>query len=131
MEAITKTKYDNRLEFLPYYVGNKFLQYEMLVYDQMLKASKQYDGGYWEYYTLSNSGFYMELQNNESFEMECLSNYYNGKMSAEAASIAVNLCVQNLFAWQVNPERFSDAFHLLRDYASQHEEAREIFGFID
>lgn len=131
MEAITKTKYKNRLEFLPYYVGNKFLQYENLVYDHMRKASKQYDGGYWEYYSLSNGGFYMELQEDGSFEMECISNYYNGKMSAEAASIAVNLCVQNVFAWQVDPEKFSDAFHHLRHYASQHAEAREIFGFID
>lgn len=74
MEGITKKQYSNRLDFLPHYVGNKFLQYEMLIYDQMRKASKPYDGGYWEYYTLSNGGFYMELQQDEHFAMECLSN---------------------------------------------------------
>jgi len=131
MEIITKKQYSNRLEFLPHYVGKKFIQYEALVYDHMRKASKQYDSGYWEYYTLSNGGFYMELQEGERFEMECLSNYYHGEMSAEAASIAVNLCVQNVFAWQVDAEKFSEAFHFLRDYAGQHAEAREIFGFID
>ncbi len=133
MKTITKTQCSEskRLDFLPHHVGNKFIQYENLIYAHMRKASKQYDGGYWEYYTLSNGGFYMELQEDERLDMECMGNCYRGEMSAEAASLAVNLCVQNIFAWQVNPARFSDTFHNLRHYASQHQEAREIFGFID
>jgi len=134
MEVITKTQVpeSERLEFLPRFVGKYFTNYESMVFDKLREASNgKYTGGYWEFYTLSNGGFYMELCQDEPLEMECIDNYYNGTMSAQAASIAVNLCVQNAFAWQVDAEKHSEHFYQLRTYASQHEEAAQIFAFID
>ena len=108
------------------------MHYENEIYNKLGEASKgQYQGGYWQYYTLSNGGFYMELDDDMRFDMECLSNYYNGEMSAQAASIAVNLCVQNAFAWQIEAEKFSEHFYQLRVFATGHEEANTILGFID
>ncbi len=133
MEVITKTlvKDNKRLDFLPHFVGDNFLRYEQMIYGGMDRFCKEYNGGYWQYYTLSNGGFLMVLDENKRFSVECLTNYYDGNMSAEAVSIGVNLYVQNVFAWEVNAERFSEAFYCLRDYAAQHDEAREIFAFID
>lgn len=134
MDVITRKQYpeSKRLDFLPVFVGKYDLAYESMVFDNLSEASNgQYTGGYWEFYTLSNGGFYMELRQTEALQMECIGNYYTGTMSAQAASIAVNLCVQNAFAWQVDAEKHSAHFHQLRDYASQHKEASAIFGFID
>jgi hypothetical protein len=135
MDDITKTLVaDNkRLDFLPSFTGRHCMTYEHMIFDKLREATKGvYNGGYWEYYTLSNGGFYMGLgEENTCFEMECLGNYFNGTMSADAASIAVNLCVQNAFAWQIDSKKHSAHFYQLREYAVQHLESRQILGFID
>ena len=133
MENITKKLYpeSKRMEFLPKFVGKKFMKYETMIYEYLDCASEDYNGGFWEFYTLSNGGFYMAVESEKRFRMEWPDNYYEGEMSADAASIGVNLFVQNAFAWEVDAERFTDAFHQLRDYAAEHAEAPEIFRFID
>lgn len=134
MDVITRKQCpeSKRLDFLPAFVGKHYLAYESMIFDKLREASNgQYNGGYWEFYTLSNGGFYMELRQDEALKMECIGNYYNGTMSAEAASIAVNLCVQNAFAWQVDAEKHSAHFDQLRDYAIQHNEAAQIMAYID
>jgi len=122
---------DERMDFLPRFTGKHFLRYEQLVYAGMNKFCADYSGGFWNYYTLSNGGFFMALDDDRRFAVECHGNYYAGEMSVEAASIGVNLYVQNAFAWEVDAERFSRAFHQLRDFAAEHPEGREIMAFID
>lgn len=135
MDVITKKQVpeNKRLdEFLPAFVGKHFMFYEKMVFDKLYEASNgQYQSGYWEYYNLSNGGFYMELVQEDDINMLCFDNYYRGTMSAQAASIAINLVVQNAFAWQVDADKHSEHFYQLRDFASQHEEAAQIFAFID
>lgn len=121
-----------RLDFLPHHVGSKFLHYENYIYGGMDKFCAGYQGGFWNYYTLSNGGFYMALDCGEQrFRVVQPMNFYDGEMSAEAASIGINLYAQNAFAWQVDAERFSDLFHKLRDFAAGHPEGAEIMAFID
>lgn len=133
LEAITatKAKINEQLDFLPKYTGKHYLAYETMIYEYMGYASPDYKGGLWSYYGLSNGGFYMRFIGREVMNMECEDNMYQGEMSADAASIGINLFVQNAFAWQVDAERFSAAYHALRDFALQHKEAGEILRFID
>ena len=133
MENITRTlcPEHERLEFLPRFVGKQFLRYEMMVYSYLDRASEDYGGGFWNYYTLKNGGWYMAPDTEQRFRMAWPDNYYEGEMSADAAGIGVNLFVQNRFAWEVDAEKFTEAFHRLRDYAAEHAEASEIFRFID
>ncbi len=133
METITKTfcPENERLHFLPRFVGKHFLQYELSVYAHTDTFSKDYSGGFWDYYTLSNGGFYMALSQAEYLYVECLSNYFEDKMSADATSIGVNLFVLNDFAWTLNSEKFSTLYSHLREYAEEHPEAGKILAFID
>ena len=133
MDKIIKTLVpeNKRMDFLPKFCGKYFMQFENMVYDDLRKMCKNYDGGLWEFYTLSNGGFYMALEQDEPLELECYSNYYKGSMSAEAGSIAINLFALNGLAWHLQPEKFSEYFHLLRDFALEHKEAKEIMKFID
>lgn len=122
---------NKRSEFLPRFVGNKYASYETSIYNFLSRVCPQYNGGYWKFCTLSNGGFYMELSKEGLLEIEQPLNYYKGKMSADAASIAVNLYVLCDYAIRVDETWFTEAFHYLRDYAKQHPEAHEIFRFID
>ena len=133
METITKTKCpdDKRLDFLPDQVGNHFLRYENLTYNFMRKACNDYGGGFWDYYSLSNGGFYMVFNTEKSLKMIWEDNYFDAEMSADAAGISISLLAQNAFAWEVEPEKFTTKYHALLDYAAQHEEAALIYRFID
>lgn len=120
-----------RAIFLPRFVGNKYQLYENAIYDFLGQVSPGYNGGYWEFYSLSNGGFYMSLSKKGFLEIEQPSNNYKGTMSADAASIAANLYILGHFAITVHEKWFSRSFHRLRDYAIQHPEASEILRLID
>lgn len=120
-----------RLEFLPRFVGKHFMAYEGFIFNRMREDAEKYNGGFWEYYALSNGGFYMGLDQSEPLTMQCIGNYFEGTMSADAASIGVNLFALNAFAWQLDPDKFSEAYRQLRDYALQHDEAAQIMAYID
>ena len=133
MERIIKTPCpeQQRPNFLPSRLGQAGLCYEFALYGQMDEACKAYTGGVWEFCALSNGGFYIELTGYKMLSMVNSGNYYAGVMSADAASIAANLMVQNSLTWKHPAKRFTDYFYSLRDYALEHSEAREIIGFID
>ena len=133
MNEITKTlcPEHKRLGFLPKFTGKKSMAYENALYKAMSHYCSDYTGGYWNFYNLSNGGFYTALDTHDSLKLQNIGNYYQGTMSTDAAGIAVNLMVQNAFAWQENSVYFSDIFYFLRDYASQHHERDHILQFID
>lgn len=133
IKKITKTECptDLRLDFLPNAVGSRFLQYEHLTFAFMDKASPDYGSGFWNFYSLSNDGFYMAPEIDGELRVAWEDNYFEGKMSADAAGISISLLAQNYFAWHVNRERFADKYHQLLDYAAQHKEAPTIYRFID
>ena len=85
---------NKRLDFLPKYAGNHFMKYESMIYGYMKRACESYDDGYWEFYTLSNGGFYMAMASDETLAVEWTGNYFEDTMSADAASIGVNLFVK-------------------------------------
>ncbi len=48
-----------RMNFLPFYFGPHYLQGEGCIYDWAGRLSKEYSGGHWVFFTLSNGGFYV------------------------------------------------------------------------
>ena len=56
-----------RGKFLPTKLPKVFIQYESMVFHYMGEFCKDYAGGYWDFFTLSNDGFYMSLQSEKSF----------------------------------------------------------------
>lgn len=122
---------NERAGFLPKHAGHDFLRYEMLTYALMERACEAYSGGHWQFYSLSNGGFFMALDTDEPLELIWPDNYFEGSMSAQAAGIAISLMVQSNLAFGPNGERMAQAFHKLRDYALDHAEASLIFRFID
>ena len=133
MDEIIKTQVaeNERLGFLPKFCGKHFMQYENAIYSLMDRASTDYSGGLWQFYTLSNGGFFMALDQDSNLRMEWEDNYYQGTMSAEAASIAVNLMALSHLSCQLSSENLGEHFHELRAFALDHKEAGQIFSFID
>ena len=55
------------------------LSLEPLVYTFAGNLAEEYNGGYWECYTLSNGGFYMAPDSDKQFKV-CCENGYEGTL---------------------------------------------------
>ncbi len=53
------------------------------------KLSSDYHGGYWEFYKLSNGGFYMAQDTGRKFQVFC-ENGFAGELSADALGITAD-----------------------------------------
>lgn len=114
--------------------GSAFaLQIEPFIFHIASTQAQSYSGGYWDFYGLSNGGFYMALDADERYQVSC-PNYYRGEMSGDALGIAACLCAYSHLSFSNElpfAKNCARHFFLLRDYAGEHSEAVAIFGAID
>ncbi len=122
---------NDRLETLPKLFGSQFLQVEFYIYTWMRYLSKEYNGGYWDFFNLSNGGFYMAPNTDKTFHVFCSGNFFKGEFSSDAAGIVACLFAFSdlSFRWQNNT--VIENYHLLKDFAMEHEEAALIYRAID
>ena len=104
------------------------LSLEPLVYTFAGNLAESYNGGYWEFYTLSNGGFYMAPSSSEHFKV-CCENGYEGSLSADALGITV--CLYAYSHLSFSDEVFIEHYHWLRDFMLEHPEAEEILKAVD
>lgn len=126
---------DDRLSFFPTYFGKYFMAGEKLLYAHASKFVKDYDGGYWNFYTLSNGGFFCALATDEVQHLVIADNYFSETMSAEAAGIALTLFVLGRLLSALIPDseivRFNDLHYRLREFVYYHPEKEAILRAID
>ncbi|EKT4503849.1 TPA: antirestriction protein [Pseudomonas aeruginosa] len=122
---------ESRMGFLPAFFGQAMMIGEGLVYCWMRNLSEDYQGGYWDYFKLSNGGFYMAPRTSKKFRVLVAGNYFEGELSADAAGIVATLYALCELANRTASDRIVDLYHLLRDYASEHPDAGQIFAAID
>lgn len=133
MEIITATKVadEDRLNFWLRHVGMaKMLAFERHVYCWMRRLCPYYDGGYWEFYDLSNGGFYITPADERKIWLTWPGNYFDDEMSGDAAGIVATLYALNDFAQQISPA-FGEKHRQLYDYIESHPEAQAIYAAID
>ena len=128
---------DNQREnFLPMYFGSRsFMLGEPLVYAWLDRLSVDYDGGMWDFFELSNGGFYMAPVVPGPLRIEVHGNYYSGSVSADAAGIIATLfAISQLAAQVTDPDECGpliDRYHHLLEFADSHAEGGAIFQAID
>jgi hypothetical protein len=115
------------------------LRLEPTVFNMAGMLSEQYQGGSWEFYALSNGGFYMAPRStsiaplaNTGFAVSC-DNGFEGPMSDDALGITACLYAYSHLSFAQNSlgELCAKHYHWLREYALDHSEARAIFAAID
>ena len=109
------------------------MRLEPAVYGLTENLSEDYHGGYWDFWELSNEGFYMSPSSEETLKVRCM-NDYEGVMSSDALGITACLYAYSHLSFGTETQ-FTDScahlYHLLRDYALDHTEAGDIFSAID
>ncbi|HDT1127190.1 MULTISPECIES: antirestriction protein [unclassified Providencia] len=125
---------EQRLDFWFNHFGavKGWATFEIVTFTTMGQFCEVYNGGYWEYCTLSNGGAFIYPDISE--EALTLFNMHNGneaQVSCEAAGIVVCLILYSIWSFQTKSELMCDRFYQLRDYALQHSESAAISHLID
>ena len=130
--SILKTLVPNQLRIQhthDLFQANFPLSLEPLVYTFAGNLSNNYNGGYWEFYTLSNGGFYMAPDSDKPFNV-CCENGYEGTLSADA--FGITCCLYAYSHLSFTDEVFIDHYYWLREYMlDSHPEAEAILKAID
>ena len=124
---------DQRMVVVERLFGMAFpLQLEPVVYGITDRMAQEYSGGYWDFYTLSNGGFYMAPSEDKVFHVKC-QNMYEGDLSADALGITACLYAYSNLSFSLSDiaREYARHYHLLREYSMEHPEVLEILGTTD
>ena len=109
------------------------MRLEPFIYAMADSIAPDYRGGFWNFYTLSNGGFYMAPDADHNFAV-CCENGYEGKLSADALGMTVCLYAYSQLSVTGTPgfsDRCAEQYHLLREYMLDHPEVGDILRAID
>jgi hypothetical protein len=108
------------------------MRLEPVVFGITEKMSKDYTGGYWDFYTLSNGGFYTAPSGDDIFHVTC-DNMFEGDLSADA--LGITACLYAYSHLSFSNSRFARVcachYHRLREYSFQHPEVKFIVQATD
>lgn len=109
------------------------LYIEPLVFDTAGDLSTDYSGGFWQFYALSNGGFYMAPCSGAPLHVVC-DNGYVGELSADAFGVTACLYVYSQLSFTAKGEfaqTCAEHYHQLREYMFEHAEVKAILAAID
>jgi hypothetical protein len=121
---------NERLRCLPAIAGIRCTLLENTIYDALGLICDSYNGGYWNYYKLSNGGFYMAPQSDVIFRLSC-ENYFEGEVSANTAGIIATASAYSTLSFLNGGECFAKAYHQLSDFIFQQRDAGLIRAALD
>jgi hypothetical protein len=127
--AATLVPHSQRLAFLPQRFGRLHRRVEDATYNHLRSLSTDYQGGYWEFYALSNGGAFIAPSQGEYRIVS--PNGYAGTLSPIPTGIVATLFALSHLSFGFEDPILADQFHALREFAVEHEDARAILAAID
>ena len=125
---------DQRLATTEKLFGNHFpLSIEPAIYAFADHLCTDYRGGYWDFYTLSNGGFYMAPNQQTDFHVIC-SNQFEGDLSPSAFGMSVGCYAFSHLSFSEDEslsQLCAKHYHLLRDAVLDHPDGPQILRAID
>jgi len=91
----------------------------------------EYQGGVWEFYTLSNGGAFLVPPEQAHYTLFNEHNGNDAELSTEATGIAVSLMAWSHHACRTGCAAIGEHFYRLRGYALAHPECSGIMRLID
>jgi len=124
---------ENRVQHTAELFGIHFqMRLEPTIFD-MAGMAAEYNGGYWEFYAMSNGGFYMAPSIETRFHLSC-PNGNDVELSADALGIVCCLYAYSLLSFDqiaVFSETCAEHYHLLREFMLEHADAGAMLRAID
>jgi hypothetical protein len=113
--------------------GARFIFLESFADETASSLSPDYAGGLWNFFALSNGGFYMAPSCGDTYRVSC-ANGFEGSVSADAFGITACLYAYSHLSFSPD-ELFAELcarnYHLLRQFALEHAEVKFILAIVD
>lgn len=126
-----KVEEDQMTEAIASYFGFKAHVVEINTYAMLDMLSPDYHGGSWNFYKLSNDGFYMAPSEKKSYRIRCNGNEYDGTMTSDAAGITACLFALSHLSFEPRFNFLAEFYEKLYEFACEHEESEAILAAID
>lgn len=121
---------DERMKCLPRVAGRHCLVLEFAVYDMLRRMSPDYEGAFWDFFSLSNGGFYMAPTGIEVFRFVC-DNGFEDNVAADTAGVIATAMAYSHLSFRNDGDRFGKAYYLLSEFIFQHRDAGMIRAALD
>jgi hypothetical protein len=125
---------DQRMAITERIFGLRFsMELEPVIYNFTGRLSEDYKGGYWDFYTLSNGGFYLSLADERTYHVVS-DNLFEGDLSSDALSITACLYAYSHLSFigtVAFSDTYADMYHKLRQFTLDHQEIRKILSATD
>ena len=124
---------DQRMAITEKLFGMRFpMELEPRIYNFTERLSEDYKGGYWDFYTLSNGGFYLSLADMKTYHV-ISDNMFEGDLSADA--LGITACLYAYSNLSFSNGRFARVsachYHRLREFMFEHPEVKAILQATD
>src|SRR3546814_113657 len=121
-----------RLNFLPkLFTEQSYFYGERAVFEWMRRRCQDYNGGYREYYALSNGAYFMAPHRPEPMRLQWALNWSNETVSSETAGIVATLFGIYEILESFPDEDLAEHYRLLCQYAYELPESCSIMRLID
>lgn len=131
--AVAVDDEDARLKCLTDIAGQgiiRTVRLEHAFFNAMHIFDETYHGGWWNFFKLSNGGFYVALKDDKQFHMVS-PNGFECDVNANTAGIIVSAFAYSNLSFGPNGEAFGEEYHKLSDFIFQHPEAGTIHAALD
>jgi antirestriction protein len=125
---------EERLVYIEKTFGIHFpIAIEPIVYGITERMAEKYHGGYWNFYSLSNSGFYMAPEGDEVYSVTS-ANYFQGEISSDAMGIVSCATVYSHLSFSKREglaKLCARHYYLLREFINFHPELAVMLRILD
>lgn len=127
----TKVPVRERMGCFPGFFGDRFIDTENTVYSFAENIVVGYRGEFWDFYRLSNGGFFIAPTKALLYELlVSFGNGYRGEMSARATGLVVCINSYDFLAESTRNIVFVTQSERLREYANIHPEKSKILAAV-
>lgn len=130
ISATLVTDENARMRCLPAIAGVRCCLLEHAIYDALGRICASYNGGYWDYFKLSNGGFYMAPHTDALFQLSC-ENYFVAEVNANTAGLIATASAYSELSFLRGGDCFAQAYHRLSYFIFQHPNAGVIRAALD
>ncbi|MFP1133055.1 antirestriction protein [Asticcacaulis sp. W401b] len=130
--TVVEVALDDRANFLPKLFGSWYLRGEMAVYSFMEELCRDYRGGFWDFFEVSNGARFLAPKRFEPCDVYGWGNGFSGTLTPQAAGIVTTMFALSHLSFSPGaPRELAEGYERLYEYAMEHPEADLIFGAID